>query len=49
MVTIKDIAAALNVSPSTVGRALAGDKRISDVMTAKVQRAAAMWRIGRPA
>jgi LacI family transcriptional regulator len=40
MVTIKDIAAALNVSPSTVGRALAGDKRISDVMKAKVQQAA---------
>lgn len=40
MVTIKDIAATLNVSPSTVGRALAGDKRISDAMKASVQQAA---------
>jgi DNA-binding LacI/PurR family transcriptional regulator len=40
MVTIKDIAATLSVSPSTVGRALAGDKRISEAMRANVQQAA---------
>ena len=40
MVTIKDIAATLKVSPSTVGRALADDRRISEVMKKKVQRAA---------
>lgn len=40
MVTIKDLAAVLNVSPSTIGRALAGDKRISDGMKLKVQQAA---------
>jgi LacI family transcriptional regulator len=41
MVTIKDIAAVLNVSPSTVGRALADDPRISDAMKQKVHQAAA--------
>lgn len=40
MVTIKDIAATLRVSPSTVGRALADDRRISDEMRRKVHRAA---------
>lgn len=40
MVTIKDLAAVLKVSPSTVGRALAGDRRISDEMKLKVQQAA---------
>jgi LacI family transcriptional regulator len=40
MVTIKDIAAVLNVSPSTVGRALAGDSRISASMKQRVQQAA---------
>lgn len=36
MVTIKDIAARLEVSPSTVGRALADDPRISDATKKKV-------------
>lgn len=36
MVTIKDIAARLQVSPSTVGRALADDSRISSAMKQKV-------------
>ncbi len=36
MVTIKDIAARLQVSPSTVGRALADDPRISSAMKQKV-------------
>lgn len=36
MVTIKDIAARLQVSPSTVGRALADDPRISSSMKQKV-------------
>lgn len=36
MVTIKDIAARLKVSPSTVGRALADDPRISSSMKHKV-------------
>nr|WP_242431952.1 LacI family DNA-binding transcriptional regulator [Burkholderia ambifaria] len=36
MVTIKDIAARLQVSPSTVGRALADDPRISDATKKKV-------------
>lgn len=36
MVTIKDIAARLQVSPSTVGRALADDPRISAAMKQKV-------------
>ncbi|GAB7550161.1 LacI family DNA-binding transcriptional regulator [Cupriavidus sp. 8B] len=36
MVTIKDIAARLNVSPSTVGRALADDPRISGSTKQKV-------------
>ena len=40
MVTIKDIAATLNISASTVGRALADDSRISDETKRKVQRAA---------
>lgn len=40
MVTIKDIAATLNISASTVGRALADDKRISVETKRKVQRAA---------
>ncbi|ROZ66056.1 LacI family DNA-binding transcriptional regulator [Ramlibacter sp. WS9] len=41
MVTIKDIAARLNVSASTVGRALADDPRISDGMKKKVAQVAA--------
>ncbi len=41
MVTIKDIAATLKVSPSTVGRALADDSRISEETKKRVQRAAA--------
>ena len=41
MVTIKDIAARLQVSPSTVGRALADDPRISSAMKQKVQEVAA--------
>ncbi|AVA26486.1 LacI family DNA-binding transcriptional regulator (plasmid) [Rhizobium sp. CB3171] len=41
MVTIKDIAAILQVSPSTVGRALADDRRISAEMKRKVNEAAA--------
>ena len=40
MVTIKDIAATLQVSPSTVGRALADDRRISVEMKRKVNEAA---------
>ncbi|HSW04482.1 LacI family DNA-binding transcriptional regulator [Aquabacterium sp.] len=40
MVTIKDIAARLNVSASTVGRALADDPRISSGMKQKVQEVA---------
>jgi LacI family transcriptional regulator len=40
MVTIKDIAARLGVSASTVGRALADDPRISGSMKQKVQEAA---------
>ena len=40
MVTIKDIAATLQVSPSTVGRALADDRRISAEMKRKVNEAA---------
>lgn len=36
MITIKDIAARLQVSPSTVGRALADDPRISSAMKQKV-------------
>lgn len=36
MITIKDIAARLQVSPSTVGRALADDQRISQTMKQKV-------------
>ncbi|NYT35022.1 LacI family DNA-binding transcriptional regulator [Rhizobium sp. WYCCWR 11128] len=40
MVTIKDIAAILQVSPSTVGRALADDRRISAEMKRKVNEAA---------
>ena len=36
MITIKDIAARLQVSPSTVGRALADDARISSTMKQKV-------------
>ena len=40
MVTIKDIAARLNVSASTVGRALANDPRISDGMKKKVAQVA---------
>lgn len=36
MITIKDIAARLHVSPSTVGRALADDPRISSAMKQKV-------------
>lgn len=41
MVTIKDIAARLDVSASTVGRALADDPRISGAMKRKVQDVAA--------
>lgn len=41
MVTIKDIAARLQVSPSTVGRALADDPRISSTMKQKVLEVAA--------
>ncbi|HSV34226.1 MAG TPA: LacI family DNA-binding transcriptional regulator [Ramlibacter sp.] len=41
MVTIKDIAARLDVSASTVGRALADDPRISDGMKKKVAQVAA--------
>jgi DNA-binding LacI/PurR family transcriptional regulator len=40
MVTIKDIAARLQVSASTVGRALADDPRISAATKQRVQRAA---------
>jgi LacI family transcriptional regulator len=40
MVTIKDIAARLNVSASTVGRAIADDPRISSAMKQKVQAVA---------
>jgi LacI family transcriptional regulator len=40
MVTIKDIAARLEVSASTVGRALADDPRISSAMKQKVQEVA---------
>ena len=40
MVTIKDIAARLQVSPSTVGRALADDPRISSAMKQKVAKVA---------
>src|SRR5437762_8678785 len=40
MVTIKDIAARLEVSASTVGRALADDPRISSSMKQKVQKVA---------
>jgi len=40
MVTIKDIAARLGVSASTVGRALADDPRISGAMKQKVQEVA---------
>lgn len=40
MVTIKDIAARLSVSASTVGRALADDPRISSAMKQKVQAVA---------
>ena len=40
MVTIKDIAARLKVSASTVGRALADDPRISSAMKQKVQAVA---------
>jgi DNA-binding LacI/PurR family transcriptional regulator len=40
MVTIKDIAARLQVSASTVGRALADDPRISAAMKQKVQEVA---------
>ncbi|NDZ15690.1 LacI family transcriptional regulator [Variovorax sp. WS11] len=40
MVTIKDIAARLEVSASTVGRALADDPRISTAMKQKVQEVA---------
>src|SRR5438552_15083875 len=40
MVTIKDIATRLGVSPSTVGRALADDPRISSAMKQKVQEIA---------
>jgi DNA-binding LacI/PurR family transcriptional regulator len=40
MVTIKDIAARLQVAASTVGRALADDPRISGAMKQKVQEAA---------
>ena len=40
MLTIKDIAARLGVSPSTVGRALADDPRISAAMKQKVQEVA---------
>ena len=40
MVTIKDIAARLQVSPSTVGRALADDPRISSAMKQKVAEVA---------
>lgn len=40
MVTIKDIAARLDVSASTVGRALADDPRISGAMKQKVQEVA---------
>lgn len=40
MITIKDIAARLNVSASTVGRALADDPRISTAMKQKVQEVA---------
>lgn len=40
MVTIKDIAARLQVSPSTVGRALADDSRISAAMKQKVTEVA---------
>ena len=38
--TAKDVAAALNLSVSTVGRALADDDRISDVTKRRVRRAA---------
>jgi DNA-binding LacI/PurR family transcriptional regulator len=41
MVTIKDIAARLNVSASTVGRALADDPRISDATKKQVNQIAA--------
>lgn len=41
MVTIKDIAARLEVSASTVGRALADDPRISSAMKQRVQEVAA--------
>lgn len=40
MVTIKDIAARLKVSPSTVGRALADDSRISEATKQKVTEVA---------
>lgn len=41
MITIKDIAAKLQVSPSTVGRALSDDPRISSAMKQKVNQVAA--------
>ncbi len=40
MITAKDIAIQLNISPSTVGRALAGDPRISASTRQKVEEAA---------
>lgn len=40
MVTTKDIAAHLQLSVSTVGRALADDGRISDQTKARVRQAA---------
>lgn len=40
MATIKDIAATLDISPSTVGRALADDSRISEKTKEKVRQAA---------
>lgn len=41
MITIKDIAAKLQISKSTVGRALADDSRISDATKKRVSEAAA--------
>jgi len=39
-VTIKDIAKVLDISPSTVSRALRGDSRVSDKTIQRVKRIA---------
>ena len=41
MITTRDIAERLGISVSTVGRALADDRRISDATKLRVRRAAA--------